>query len=439
MTTWVKPVFRNGRVDAPYSPLNETVLNQAMTALDEVKNGGFSTAARGIVLLGTSITRQSFNATGLGSFDVVGYWTWAQLWLEHRFELLANSGVSGNKTADMLARLSTDVLAYNPGYCVVECGPNDMTNDVASATTITNLQAIYDALRAAGIKVIACTATPSSSMSTTARKNALFDVNRWIRNYARTTKGIILCDWYNAFADPATVQPLAALTTDGTHPIEAGAYWMGKFLAGVLDQEAQRLDRPLPWSNADYLNILANPRMTGNTAGLATGCTVGSIISTAPTTTNTKVARTDGVQGEWQQVNASAAPDGWQLSQDDGGAAAGVLWNIGDSVYGVAEVEIDAGGVFPGRTGEVPIALQILCHGPSSVTQDMRGQTSYGTWPAAIGASEYPTGKLVVRTPTIAIPATTDKLFLRVQSYLTGANVRVGAMGIRKVLAGYSV
>ena len=40
MTTWVKPLFKNGRTDAPYSPLNETVLNQAMTALDWVVNGG---------------------------------------------------------------------------------------------------------------------------------------------------------------------------------------------------------------------------------------------------------------------------------------------------------------------------------------------------------------------------------------------------------------
>lgn len=62
---WVKPLFKNGRIDAPYSPINETVLNQAMTALDGVVNGGSITAVGDITITADS----DANAAG----DVVMY------------------------------------------------------------------------------------------------------------------------------------------------------------------------------------------------------------------------------------------------------------------------------------------------------------------------------------------------------------------------------
>ena len=41
---------------------------------------------------------------------------------------VVNSGISGNTSAQMLARFNTDVIAHAPDYCIIECGGNDPMN-----------------------------------------------------------------------------------------------------------------------------------------------------------------------------------------------------------------------------------------------------------------------------------------------------------------------
>jgi lysophospholipase L1-like esterase len=57
-----------------------------------------------------------------------------------------NAGISGDTTAQGLARLSRDVLSKNPSIVVVEFGANDLFNLVTVNTTQNNLAAILSAL-----------------------------------------------------------------------------------------------------------------------------------------------------------------------------------------------------------------------------------------------------------------------------------------------------
>lgn len=67
-----------------------------------------------------------------------------------------NSGVGSSDTANMIFRLSTDVLAHSPSVCVVNAGGiADMANSVSVATYKSNLNTIFTTLQGAGIKVIA--------------------------------------------------------------------------------------------------------------------------------------------------------------------------------------------------------------------------------------------------------------------------------------------
>ena len=375
------------------------------------------------MLFGDSITVACFNDSASGSADALGYWTPAHALLRHRFSLLAEKGVGGNTTTQMLARISADVLAYQPGWCLVQGGGNDVGQDASAATITASLGSIYATLRASGIRVIATTILPTTSASTSARKAALYDTNAWIREYAQTYPDVVLCDWFNASADPTTGDPKSGFTTDGVHPSATGAYWLGRALFNALQYRTQVQD-PLPFTNADPSSILPNPMMVGDTAGLADSVTVQSVNAAAVTATQSKVARTDGVQGEWQQINASSAADGWQLSQNN--STAGSLWNVGDTVYGVCELEADSGGSFV-TAGRVPFSLSILFYNVATSVADWRSQSSY------TAMTVYPTERLVLRTPNYVVPASTTRVYLRAQCFLTGCDVRIGRMQIVKV------
>ena len=53
---------------------------------------------------------------------------------------VVNSGISGNTSAQMLARFQTDVIAHAPDYCIIECGGNDPMNwDTGTMTNIESM------------------------------------------------------------------------------------------------------------------------------------------------------------------------------------------------------------------------------------------------------------------------------------------------------------
>lgn len=462
------------------------------TAAVEAALGGSQAAPKQtVVIFGDSITAQNTtnspaNANGFGHKYAAGYWNQAQLLLRHRFSLLANAGVGGNVTAQMLARIQADVIAYAPGYVIVQGGGNDVTTDIDPATTIANLTAIYTLLQAAGIVVVATTVLPSVNVDTTPRKLALQTINNWLRGYVRTQPGMILCDWYACVADPATMVAATNMTTDGVHPSQTGAFLLGAKLAAELSSVTYLAD-PLPDSNVESGLVLPNPRMVGAAPG--TSVTVAANSGT-PTLTQSKVARTDGVQGEWSQVVASGGVDNFRVQQQatvnvganttatgvnalnsatvnvgsttgftapgafvlggvsvpytgitgtsftgcgnhaatTGGEAITSPANVGDYVYATAEVEIDAGATMVAKAGEVPVQLAVLNQDAGSLTSyDMFAATGEGTYPGGI-----PTGRLVLRTPNYLLPAGSSRLYVRVLCFLNGT-IRVGRMQIYKV------
>ncbi|MDR0569158.1 MAG: GDSL-type esterase/lipase family protein [Spirochaetaceae bacterium] len=59
---------------------------------------------------------------------------------------VVNAGVSGDTTADALARINRDALAKNPRIVIIELGGNDLFQGVSPATTKKNLQRIISGL-----------------------------------------------------------------------------------------------------------------------------------------------------------------------------------------------------------------------------------------------------------------------------------------------------
>lgn len=162
-----------------------------------------------VVLLGDSITTAGNQAW----FEGANYQA------SEPFRIVNNAGVSGNRTDQMLARLTPDVIAFSPAWCMVEGGGNDVTNAVSAATIMANLASIYGTLKAAGIKVIASTVLGSTSMDTGAEQTVISTVNTWLRANYLAAGADALCDWNPAWTGGVNEwTPLAGITIDGVHP-----------------------------------------------------------------------------------------------------------------------------------------------------------------------------------------------------------------------------
>jgi acyl-CoA thioesterase-1 len=93
--------------------------------------------------------------------------------VDPQLKLIRNAGVPGNVTAQMRARLSSDVLAYKPDVLFVMGGTNDIAQGYSQAAIIANLRAIITTAQAHGIHVFLLTIPPDSYPGMVSRISSL--------------------------------------------------------------------------------------------------------------------------------------------------------------------------------------------------------------------------------------------------------------------------
>jgi acyl-CoA thioesterase I len=165
-----------------------------------------------MVGMGDSITQGSAG-TGRPSYT-------AQLIGINQYVDILNKGISGQTTADMAARFTSDVINNHPDYVVILAGTNDINAGWDVATIEAGLKGMYDAALANNINVIACTITPNNDLSAGAQAK-MVDVNNWIR--AQASDKIIIADTNIATRDPTNYQNiLPAYNFDDLHMNAAG-------------------------------------------------------------------------------------------------------------------------------------------------------------------------------------------------------------------------
>jgi hypothetical protein len=161
-----------------------------------------------------------------------------------------------------------------------------------------------------------------------------YAVNEWLRKQVGVRRGFYLVDHQAVFVDPATGNPIAANASGGLHPDGIGPRVLADQLVKVLDPLIPKQDRLIA-SNDDKTNLIANGMMVGGT----TYATTWGQNGTASQGVASKVARTDGFPGEWQQVAVTGGTD-YSLRYR---IAAGVAdsWVVGDVVYAECECEFE--------------------------------------------------------------------------------------------------
>lgn len=174
-----------------------------------------------IVCLGDSIT-----AGGYGKPLVTPWPKAVAAKLGPSFSVI-NKGIGGNTTAQMLARVSRDVINITPRYCIVMGGINDVWIGSPSLSGIeSNLSAIYETIRNAGITLVTATVTPPNyeAYGTGERGQEAVDLNAWIVEYSKERK-VENVDFYSLLNDPRKptyINPALAQPGLGIHPNTAG-------------------------------------------------------------------------------------------------------------------------------------------------------------------------------------------------------------------------
>jgi acyl-CoA thioesterase I len=144
-----------------------------------------------------------------------------------------NRGVNGERTDQMLRRLTRDALDERPDYLVVLAGVNDVYQGRPLRVTESNLDELYRVGAAGGARVVAATVLPFNSM-TGQLAAAIHELNEWIRVRA-IQLGFPCVETGLSVSNPDVPDRLAG-SPDGLHPDVAGYRRMGEALAAVIEE-----------------------------------------------------------------------------------------------------------------------------------------------------------------------------------------------------------
>jgi len=363
-----------------------------------------------------------------------GFWTWANAYLGQRFTQVKASeanwefGDSGLTAAQILSGGHVDaVIAAKPAWCHYMAGTNDIFADgLDGPATFARNQTNVAKLIAAGIRVVVGTILPRQTQNAN-QATAVRVANKKMIDWAATQRNVVVNDWHMTLVDAATGNGKAVYFADGVHPFGAGASRMGYALAKVLEPITPKSDRQIGLSGllgltqplqAGTAGVFGGGNAAGGSGQLATGVTC--YVNTGVTVVASKVARTDLIPGEWQQLQMTSAATG-AYNYTMRNSNAGVDWQAGDTVYAEVEYQTDAAAW---NANQLSVTVRAL---PNDIRVDAAGNTSDTTLYQPVVSQG------VMRTPNLVIPSGTA--YVRVDVNCGGGThtLRVGRMQLYKV------
>lgn len=233
------------------------------------------------------------------------------------FRPIINGGNTGNTSAQMLTRFSSDCLAYNPQTVIIFCGYNDFPgNSMTAAQVYANVTGMIS--QCAGKLVIVVSAIPWTTGGTTSNRVEAAKYNRLIRAYCNNNPRCRFADaakYLVDFTNGTRFSPLSGmLRSDGIHPTPKGAERIAQAILDVTQYDFSRPSRLVNNQVDTYGFDATNPNILDNapfvnTGGAVTGGATGVAASQYAVTlggTGTVVgscpARADGIGYDQQAV-----------------------------------------------------------------------------------------------------------------------------------------
>jgi hypothetical protein len=237
-------------------------------------------------------------------------------------------GVGGDDTADVLARIATIVADPAESFFLL-AGANDRgSSDLTYAQSVSNMEAILDAMGAAGKRVFLANELPYEALTGTQLANHLA-FHRWLGDpngalYQRPY--VFPVDTWGAVADDTNENEFrTGDDVDGLHLAVIGAERIGRVLGAAL-RAALNSVSPfiLDAAGTDSFdattnpggNLTPNPTMSGTGGSGGTGSSGDfaddfsvSLTSTAANLTVVGSKETDSAGKEWQVLTIGGTPD----------------------------------------------------------------------------------------------------------------------------------
>jgi lysophospholipase L1-like esterase len=151
-----------------------------------------------------------------------------------------NRGISGQTTAQMVARFRQDVINLHPKAVVILGGTNDIAGNTGQMTpemTEANWQTMADLARENGIRVIFASLTPSTEFGwhkglKPAEK--IRSLNAWLQGYC-STHSLTYLDYYSVLTN-ADGGMRVELSADGVHANPKGYTLMAPLAQAAIDK-----------------------------------------------------------------------------------------------------------------------------------------------------------------------------------------------------------
>lgn len=248
------------------------------------------TVKRSTVLIGHSFISRALNTTDFGPFsgqpaaNCINYsrsiFDRANILMNAPFDVVATLGVSGETSAQILARFSA-ATAYLPGWIVLDCFSNDPFNSVEVSTSISNTITMIDQAKAIGANVVLLLDIPrgSAAQMTQAILTKFMQYSAYFQDYAAKNSGVVVFNQWPYFVDytsyttayQGTPDP-AYINADTIHPIAAGAGRAAVGLAALLKPLIAARPQPLSTNSnnallGDTTNITKNPLAVAGSGG----------------------------------------------------------------------------------------------------------------------------------------------------------------------------
>lgn len=238
-----------------------------------------------IVIFGDSrIANESATVSGISYNYNRGVVNWANALLDRRFEVVANKGIGGNTTTDLVNRYATDIRPFAGSvkivYMMIDI--NDVNADTTEATIIANLTTLYDNMTADGFFIIDTAGYYPVTALSTARQRVFQKVAAFKKRQAAVRNNLRVLDCHALIGNVTSTTPNsnANLMFDGTlHVGVRAAQILGTELSTYLSQLYPKTTKLLTSAgdfrtttdNTISRNVVSNPLMVGNAGANGTG------------------------------------------------------------------------------------------------------------------------------------------------------------------------
>lgn len=338
-----------------------------------------------VIPAGDSITAGSNTAnSGIPQYNFATDYAEGAIFSAGRYTIIRNAGIAGNTSAQLLARLQTDVIAFSPNVCMVMIGTNDYVASPTNANyanLMNNVEQIIIKLLDASILPVLVTPPPSNTNTVMAKRV------QWYYYALAAFYGIPLFDLYKIWTDPKTGQYLSGFSSDGTHPLPAAMAVSNPLLASVL----ANINNPTQYfytgvvsetSGGEFSNMIRN----GSFAQITTPPNPDSwVINTTNATFTTPTATYPYTGNDFNYVKTVS---GAAFALSGSGIAIGANYVAGDTLYIAIRVNV------AGLTPATAIGYNIQLQGATIASVNFKGVyngnfTFATTWVVPVGETSY--------------------------------------------------